>query len=91
MPLCSGHRYPGPAIATVLLAVLLAAAVQRARGQPGAGEAAEAAESARAHSYYSISTGTQIGEPSAVPFLTPVSKSVSYTICSVKKCLRHSR
>ena len=34
-------------------------------------------ESARACSYYSISTGTQIGEPSAVPFLTP-------------KCLTHS-
>ena len=47
------------------------------------------AESARAHSYYSISTGTQIGVPSAVPFLTPVSKSVLYTLCSVKKCRIH--
>ena len=37
-------------------------------------------ESARACSYYSVSTGTQIGEPSAVPFLTP----------RVKKCLIHS-
>ena len=40
---------------------------------------AEVTESARARSYYSISTGTQIGDPSAVPFLTP----------RVKKCLIH--
>ena len=33
-------------------------------------------ESARAHSYYSVSTGTQIGEPSAVPFWSPVSKNI---------------
>ena len=44
-------------------------------------------ESAGAHSYYSISTGMQTGTPPAVPFLTPVSKSVLYTLCSVKKCL----
>ena len=62
----------------------------------------EVAESARAHSYYSIRTGSQIGEPSAVPFVTPVSKSVLYTLCrllvsksviyiphNVKKCLPH--
>ena len=43
-------------------------------------------ESARAHSYYSVSTGMQIGAPLAVPFLTPVSKSVLYTLCIVKTC-----
>ena len=36
-------------------------------------------ESARACSYYPVSTGTQIGTHPAVPFLTPVSKSVLYT------------
>ena len=49
--------------------------------------AAKVTESARAHSYYSISTGTQIGAPPAVPFLTPASKSVLYTLCSVRKGL----
>ena len=50
---------------------------------------AHVTESARAHSYYSISTGTQIGVPSAVPFLTPASKSALHTSCSVKRCLIH--
>ena len=60
------------------------ALVGRAPG-PGAGRRGAHArlghvtESARARSYYSISTGTQIGDPSAVPFLTP----------RVKKCLIH--
>ena len=55
------------------------------------------AESARAHSYYSISTGMQTARPPAVPFLTPgskvfctlpvVSKSIFYTPDGVKKCL----
>ena len=48
------------------------------------------AESARAHSYYSISTGTQIGVPSAVPFLTPASKSVLYTLCIVSKSVSYT-
>ena len=49
---------------------------------------------------YSISTGTQIGAPPAVPFLTPcqkvsytltvVSKSVLYTLSSVQKCILRS-
>ena len=48
-------------------------------------------ESARAHGYYSISTGMQSGAPPAVPFLTsPPVKSVLYTLFSVKKYLIHS-
>ena len=50
----------------------------------------EVAESACAHSYYSISTGMQTAHPRLYHFLTPVSKSVLYTFCSVKKCLIHS-
>ena len=37
-----------------------------------------------------VSTGTQIGAPPAVPFLTSVSKSVLYTLQCVKKCRIHS-
>ena len=53
---------------------------QETKGKRGLKEmdykkAADVTESARACSYYSISTGTQIGEPSAVPFLPPVSRS----------------
>ena len=47
-----------------------------------AGTDAEVAESARARSCHSISTGTQIGAP-------PGSESVLRTLCSVKKCLIH--
>ena len=47
-------------------------------------------ESARAHSYFSISTGVQTVRLPAVTIVHPVSKvsyTILYTVCSVKKCL----
>ena len=49
----------------------------------------EVTESARAHSYYSISTGVQTVRPPVVPILHPCLKSVLCTACSVKKLKVH--
>ena len=47
----------------------------------------EVTERVGACSYYAISTGMQSGTPQAAPLLTPGSKSVLCTTCSLKKYL----